>query len=84
MTADELRAIVIKSLEKTIPEADAGSLDPRADLREQLDIDSMDVLRFIRALHDATKVEVPELDTPKLVTLDGAVSYLAEKLGVSV
>ena len=54
-----------------------------ADLREALDIDSMDFLNFITAIHHRLGVEIPELDYPKLVTLDGAVAYVAAKLGSS-
>ena len=44
--------------------------------REQLDLDSMDVLNFVIALHAARGVEIPEADYPKLATLDGCVDYV--------
>ncbi len=53
---------------------------PAADLREALDIDSMDFLNFMIAVHHRLGVEIPELDYPKLITLDGAVAYLTTKL----
>jgi acyl carrier protein len=43
---------------------------------EQLDIDSMDFLNLIVALHERTGIEIPERDYPKLSTLDAAVAYL--------
>lgn len=58
-------------------------LDPLADLREALDIDSMDFLNFIIAVHRRLGVEIPELDYPKLRTLDGAIGYLTTKIGFS-
>jgi hypothetical protein len=33
------------------------------------------------AVHQRIGVDIPELDYPKLVTLEGAVGYLAAKLG---
>ncbi|MFO0695209.1 MAG: acyl carrier protein [Polyangiales bacterium] len=81
MTEDELRSTVARCLEATIPEADAASLDAATSLRDQLDIDSMDMLRFVKALHGATKLDIPDTDVPKLETIDGAVAYLAAKLG---
>ena len=33
------------------PEADLASIDPAADLREALAIDSMDFLNFVTAIH---------------------------------
>ena len=41
----------------------------------------MDFLNFVIAVHHRLGVDIPELDYPKLVTLDGAVGYLAAKLG---
>ena len=45
-----------------------------------LDINSMDFLNFITAIHHRLGVDIPELDYPKLVTLDGAVAYIAAHL----
>ena len=57
------------------------TVDPSADLREALDINSMDFLNFVIAIHHRLGVDIPEIDYPKLMTLDGAVSYLKPKLG---
>jgi acyl carrier protein len=43
----------------------------------QLDIDSMDFLNVIVAIHEQTGAEIPERDYPKLSTLNDAVRYLA-------
>jgi acyl carrier protein len=43
----------------------------------------MDFLTFITAIHHRLGVDIPELDYSKLVTLDGAVAYIAAKLGSS-
>ena len=59
------------------------TIAPTADLREALDIDSMDFLNFVIAVHHRLGVDIPELDYPKLVTLDGAIGYLKAKLGVA-
>lgn len=80
MNRDELSKIITACLEKTIPEADAATLDTSSSLRDQLDIDSMDMLRFVRALHAATGVDIPDGDTPKLETLEGALAYLSAKI----
>lgn len=79
MREDEIRAVVLEELGNIAPEADMSAVDPSGDLREELDIDSMDFLNFITALHDRLGVNVPELDYPKLTTVDGAVVYLTEK-----
>ena len=80
MTPAEIRQIVLEQLGNVAPEADAASVDPAADLRDALDLDSMDFLNFVIGLHQAFGVEVPETDYRKLLTLDDCVAYLAAKV----
>lgn len=80
MKPEDIRAKVVAELGMIAPEIDAGTVDADADLREVLDIDSMDFLNFIIALHEKLGVNVPEKDYPQLLTLNGAVAYLARKL----
>lgn len=79
MNRDELRARVVQALGAIAPEADLASLDPRADLREALDLDSMDFLRFVVSLHEALGVDVAERDYPGVRTLDGCLDYLERR-----
>lgn len=83
MTEADIRAVLHEELNNIAPEADLAKIDPTADLREALDIDSMDFLNFIIALHQRLGVDIPELDYPKLVTLKGALAYVTAKLGAS-
>ena len=78
---EEIRAAVLAALGGIAPEADLTHLDPGENLREQLDLDSMDFLNFVVAVHKRLGVEIPESDYPKLATLDGAASYLLAKAG---
>jgi acyl carrier protein len=77
MSDTDIRKVVQEELGNIAPEADLANLDPGADLREALDIDSMDFLNFITAIHHRLGIDIPEIDYPKLGTLDGAVAYLA-------
>jgi acyl carrier protein len=79
----DIRTVLQEELGNIAPEMDLQKLDPAADLREALDIDSMDFLNFVIALHHRLGVDIPELDYPKFVTLDGAATYLKNKLGAS-
>lgn len=79
MSQPDIRAVVREELGNIAPEIDLATVSPTADLREALDIDSMDFLNFITAIHHRLGVDVPELDYPKLTTLDGAVKYLESK-----
>jgi acyl carrier protein len=62
------------------PDLAEETIPPDADLRETLDLDSMDLVNWIAALHRRLGVDIPELDYPKLRTLDATADYLAARL----
>ena len=76
MTRDELEATVRRALGEIAPEADLGAIRPDMALRDQLDLDSMDMLNLVITLHTALGVDIPEADYGKLATLEGCVEYL--------
>jgi acyl carrier protein len=80
MTPEDIRAAVLRALGRVAPEADLDNLKPDIGFREQLDIDSMDFLNFVIALHKELHVEIPEKDYPKFATLHGCLDYLASRL----
>ena len=80
MKPEELKAQVLKLLTTIAPELDAASLRADKPLRNQIDLDSMDWLNFLVALHERLKVDIPEADYGKLATLDQLLAYLKEKL----
>ena len=80
MSDIDIRKVVLEELGNIAPEIDFATVDPAADLREAIDIDSMDFLNFITAIHHRLGVDIPEIDYSKLVTLDGAVEYIKAKL----
>jgi acyl carrier protein len=79
VTRDEIQRAVRAALGEIAPEADLERLAPTAELREELDLDSMDFLRFVQHVAAATHVEVPEADYAKLATFAGCVAYLAAR-----
>ena len=83
MRRNDITAVLIDELGRIAPEIDARRLDPNAELREELDIDSMDFLNLVTALSERLKIDIPEIDYPKLATFGHAVDYLAQKLGVA-
>ena len=82
MSPNEAQAAVLLCLGEIAPEVDAARLDPSRDLRDELDLDSMDFLNFLVAVHQRTGVDIPEADYGKLATLDQLVAYLARKLAL--
>lgn len=81
MNAAEVRAGVLAELKRIAPELEEAGLAPAKPLREQVDLDSMDWLNFIVALHERFRVDIPESDYARLGTLDETVAYLQRRLG---
>jgi acyl carrier protein len=80
MTDVEIKRAVSDALSNVAPEVDVDAIDPGKDLREQMDIDSVDFLNFVIGLHKALNVEIPDSDVSKLATLNGCVNYLASRV----
>jgi acyl carrier protein len=76
MTTDDARSLLADLLRKIAPEVDLAEVDPAVPLREEIDLDSMDFLNLVTALHERTGIDVPERDYPALDTVDGFVAYL--------
>jgi acyl carrier protein len=80
MNQTQIRDAVVEALRSVAPESDPAALDDAARIRDELDLDSMDFLNFVIAVHAALHVDIPEADYGRVQTLGGAVSYLASKL----
>jgi acyl carrier protein len=70
------QAMVAAALTRVAPRVDVATLDPHADLRDAADLDSMDFLNLVVAVHEATGIDIPERDYPHLATLAGFARYL--------
>ncbi len=81
MIREEIRNRVLEILTGIAPEIDPAQVQPDVGLREQLDIDSMDFLNFVIALHQQLSIEIPEADYSKLSTLNACVDYVAAQAG---
>ena len=81
MTEDPLASLVIASLVNVAPDIEGEEIDPAQSFREQFEIDSMDFLNFIIELNQATGIDIPESDYPRLDSVAGCVTYLQAKRG---
>jgi acyl carrier protein len=79
MNTAELRNLIVEVIGNIAPEVDAANVADEADLREALDLDSMDIFNLVIALSQRLKLDIPEADVPRLVTLGGGVAYLAQR-----
>lgn len=78
----EIRQAVIDAVLTIAPEADFARLKPERSIRDQLDLDSLDFLNVLTALHQTLAVDIPEADYGQLSSLNAMVEYLARKKGV--
>jgi acyl carrier protein len=75
MTTD-MTAAVVDALLEVAPDVDPATLDNSALLREDLELDSMDILNIVVALNEATGIDIPEQDYGELTTVATIARYL--------
>ncbi|MGF6154201.1 acyl carrier protein [Pseudomonas fluorescens] len=79
MSPEMIRNEVLSALKGIAPEVEVEQLRNDRPLREEVDLDSMDWLRFIDALNKRVGIAIPEADYQQVDTLDRLVSYLVQK-----
>jgi acyl carrier protein len=82
MTPDEIKQSVLQALSDVAPEAEPAAIRTDLNLRDQLDIDSMDSLNFLIAVHEQLHVDIPEADWARLQTIDELVEYIRGRITV--
>lgn len=80
MNRNELRAAIVDEIGNIAPEADAAAAPDGADLRDALDLDSMDIFNLVAALSQRLGIDIPDADAIRLVTLGSGVDYLEQRL----
>ena len=83
MKSDELKKVLLEEIANIAPETEGAPVDPDANLREVFDLDSMDFLNLVTAIHKRLGVDIPEADYARLSSLNAASAYLATRLPVS-
>lgn len=77
---EQIRTAVLAIVKRLAPEIDPTKIIPDKPLRTQIDLDSMDWLNVLAAIHEKLGVDIPESDYGKVQTLDSIVAYLAGKI----
>ena len=80
MTSEEIRSTLLKCLTDVAPEIADEDVEDDMDLRDELDVDSMYILRWVQGIHKALNIEIPEEDYGKIATLGEAVGYVAARV----
>ena len=76
----DTREIVLAAIVKVAPDVDPSTVPGDVDFREEADLDSMDFIGILTAVHEATGVEVPEIDYPLVTTVDAFAAYLSTRV----
>ena len=76
MNSDQALTAVIEAIATIAPEVNATEADRDVPYRSEFDLDSLDFLNLVQALHDTTGVDIPEVDYPRVDTLNKMTGYL--------
>ena len=80
MTRDDIRSAYLEELVRIAPDIDPASVGEDDHLQDDLELDSMDVLNFVTALHDRFGIDIPETDYPRIATLRLGTDLIAERM----
>jgi acyl carrier protein len=80
MKRAEIKTTTLEVLLEIVPELEPATLDARVSFRDQFEIDSIDYLNFVLALEKRLGIRIPEVDYPRLSSLDGCTAYLEKVL----
>ena len=78
-TNEDTRTVVLSVLTTIAPEIEPDEIRDDVLLRDQVDLDSMDWLSFLRGIHRRLHVDIPEADYASLRTLADVVGYVEAK-----
>lgn len=80
MNKSEIKETFLDEIHKVAPDIDRESISDEDHLQDDLELDSMDILNLVTALHERLGVSIPETDYTKIETPAKAVSYLSSRL----
>jgi acyl carrier protein len=81
-TEAQAREIVSAALLAIVPDAAMDTVGDEADLREALDLDSLDFLSFVEQLGARTGQRIDEDDYDNLRTMGACIRFLRERTTV--
>ena len=80
MTQDEARTAFIEELVKIAPDLEPDEIAGDDHIQDDLELDSMDVLNLVAALHARLGVDIPEKDYVEIATPTLAAAYLSRRI----
>jgi len=83
MTKQEIRDTIVSCLCEVAPEIDPTTVKDDVSFRDQFDVDSMDLLNFVIAMHERLHVDIPESEYGRLGTVDLLVEFISAQLATT-
>ncbi len=83
MTKQEIRDTIVSCLCEVAPEIDPVTVKDDVSFRDQFDVDSMDLLNFVIAMHERLQVDIPESEYARLGTVDLLVEFISARLATT-
>jgi acyl carrier protein len=83
MTKQEIRDTIVSCLCEVAPEIDPATVNDDVSFRDQFDVDSMDLLNFVIAMHERLQVDIPESEYARLGTVDLLVEFISARIGTA-
>lgn len=80
MTRDDIRAAFVEELTRVAPDLDAAAIGDDDHIQDDLELDSMDVLNLVAALHERLGIDIAESQYPQIATPALATAFLAAAL----
>lgn len=80
MNTHEAETLVRKCLHEVAPEVDLASVAPDDNLREALQLDSLDFLRLVELLSEGSGRRIDEDEYPQLASLTSTMAFLSEPM----
>ena len=78
MTRQEIRKAVLEELSNIAPDIDIATMDDKADLQEEYDLDSMDAVNLLTAIHKRLGINIPDRDYARMRAIADLLDYLEQ------
>jgi acyl carrier protein len=79
MKTDDAHELIGQTLLDIVPDADVAALTPETDIRQALELDSLDFVEFVERLSKRADFRIDEEDYPALRTMGSAEAFIAAK-----
>jgi acyl carrier protein len=77
---DELRSIILQELSDIAPDIDTAMVKDNDNLQDEYDLDSMDAVNLVTAIHKRLGVNIPDRDYARMRTVADLLDYIEPRV----